>query len=78
MDRHPYRPGHFHFRVRAPGYQELVTQVFDSEDKYLNSDSVFAVKDSLIIDFKPAPSGADTQYVVDYDIRLNPLRDAAE
>jgi catechol 1,2-dioxygenase len=82
MDRHPYRPSHFHFRVRAPGYQELVTQVFDREDKYLDSDSVFAVKDSLVIDFKPAPAGADTKYVVDYDICLTPaqqqVRQAAE
>jgi catechol 1,2-dioxygenase len=82
MDRHPYRPSHFHFRVRAPGYQELVTQVFDREDKYLDSDSVFAVKESLIIDFKPAPSGADTKYVVNYDICLTPAqavtRQAAE
>jgi hypothetical protein len=28
------------------------------------------VKDSLIVDFKPAPAGADTKYVVDYDIHL--------
>lgn len=72
MDRHPYRPGHFHFRVRAPGHQELVTQVFDRESKYLDSDSVFAVKDSLIVDFKPAPAGANTQYIVEYDICLQP------
>jgi catechol 1,2-dioxygenase len=74
MDRHPFRPSHFHFRVRAPGYQELVTQVFDREDKYLESDSVFAVKDSLVIDFKPSPGGTDTKYVVDYDIRLAPMK----
>lgn len=74
MDRHPNRPGHFHFRVRAPGHQELVTQVFDRESKYIDSDSVFAVKESLIIDFKPAPEGTDTQYVVDYDIHLQPSK----
>ena len=70
MDRHPYRPSHFHFRVRAPSHQELVTQIFDREDKYVDNDSVFAVKDSLIVDFKPASAGADTKYVVDYDIHL--------
>lgn len=78
MDRHPYRPSHFHFRVRAPGYQELVTQVFDREDKYTDNDSVFAVKDALIIDFKPAPEGSDVEYVVDYDIRLTPAKQAEE
>lgn len=74
MDRHPYRPSHFHFRVRAPGYQELVTQIFDREDKYTENDSVFAVKDSLIVDYKPAPEGSDVKFVVDYDIRLSPAK----
>ena len=46
-----------------------MTQIFDPEDKYVENDSVFAVKD-LIVDFKPAPAEADTKYVVDYDIHL--------
>jgi catechol 1,2-dioxygenase len=74
MDRHPDRPAHIHFRVRAPGHQELVTQVYDRNNQYLETDSVFAVKDSLIIDFKPAPAGSDVQYVVDFDIRLTPAQ----
>jgi catechol 1,2-dioxygenase len=49
-----------------------VTQLFDRGDKYLESDSVFAVKDSLIVEFRPAPEGSDVKYVVDYDIRLVP------
>ena len=72
MDRHPYRPGHFHFRVRAPGHRELVTQVFDRSSEYIDGDSVFAVKDSLIVDLQPAPAGAQTQYVVEFDIGLQP------
>ena len=55
MDRHPYRPAHFHFRVRAPGYKDLTTQVFERGGQYTENDSVFAVKDSLMIEFKPAP-----------------------
>ena len=74
MDRHPYRPAHIHFRVRAPGHQELVTQVYDRDNQYLETDSVFAVKDSLILDFKPAPEGADVKYVADFDIRLTPAQ----
>jgi catechol 1,2-dioxygenase len=74
MDRHPYRPAHIHFRVRAPGHQELVTQVYDRDNQYLETDSVFAVKDSLIIGFKPAPAGSDVQYVADFDIRLTPAQ----
>jgi catechol 1,2-dioxygenase len=74
MDRHPYRPAHIHFRVRSPGHQELVTQVYDRDNQYLETDSVFAVKDSLIVDFTPAPAGSDVKYVVDFDIRLTPAQ----
>lgn len=78
MDRHPYRPAHLHLIVSAPGYQTLVTQIFDKEDKYLESDSVFAVKDSLIVEFRPTAAGSDVQYVVEHDICLTVAdRDAA-
>lgn len=50
--RHPYRPGHVHFMISAPGYQTLVTHIFDSTSKYLDSDTVFAVKDSLVVNFQ--------------------------
>ena len=46
--RHPWRPAHIHVIVRAPGYQTLVTHVFDRESRYLDSDTVFAVKPSLV------------------------------
>jgi len=48
LDRHPYRPAHIHFMVKADGYKDLVTHVFIDGDKYLQSDTVFAVKKSLI------------------------------
>ena len=48
LDRHPYRPAHIHFMVKADGYKDLVTHVFIDGDKYLESDTVFAVKKSLI------------------------------
>jgi protocatechuate 3,4-dioxygenase beta subunit len=50
-DRHPWRPAHVHFVISAPGYETLVTHIFDRTSKYLDSDTVFAVKDSLITDF---------------------------
>src|ERR1700760_1695507 len=46
--RHPYRPAHVHFMIGAPGCETLVTHVFLDGDKYLDSDVVFGVKDSLI------------------------------
>lgn len=49
--RHPYRPAHIHYMIKAEGYETLITHVFMSGDKYLDSDAVFAVKDSLVADF---------------------------
>jgi hydroxyquinol 1,2-dioxygenase len=50
--RHPWRPAHVHFMVSADGYEPVTTHVFESTDKYLKSDTVFGVKESLICDFK--------------------------
>ena len=48
MGRHPMRPAHMHAIVSAPGHQQVITHVFVEGDPYLDSDAVFAVKDSLI------------------------------
>ena len=48
LDRHPYRPAHVHFMVKANGYKDLVTHALIEGGKYLESDTVFAVKKSLI------------------------------
>jgi hydroxyquinol 1,2-dioxygenase len=55
--RHPYRPAHVHFMIGAPGYEKLVTHVFIDGDKYLDSDVVFGVKDSLIRPLEHRPAG---------------------
>jgi protocatechuate 3,4-dioxygenase beta subunit len=49
--RHPYRPAHIHFLVTAPGYRELTTHIFIGGSEYIESDAVFAVKESLVKDF---------------------------
>ena len=70
-DRHPMRPGHLHTVLSAPGYDTLVTHLFVRGDKYLDSDAVFGVKDSLIVDFKKSPSG---EYTAHYDFVLKPSK----
>ena len=69
--RHPWRPAHLHFMVKAPGYQTLVTHVFREMSDYLDSDAVFGVRQSLICDWKEQ---ADGSYLLDYDFVLNPVR----
>ena|SRR5579863_3599710 len=65
--RHPYRPAHVHFMISAPGFETLITHVFVDGDKYLDSDVVFGVKDSLIRELERRPAGAEAQgRVVDH------------
>jgi hydroxyquinol 1,2-dioxygenase len=49
--RHPWRPAHLHFRISAPGHATLVTHIFRDGDQYLDSDTVFGVRSSLIGQF---------------------------
>jgi hydroxyquinol 1,2-dioxygenase len=82
MGRHPYRPGHIHMIVSAPGYQSVATHLFVKDAPYLDSDAVFAVKDSLIVEFarhEPgrAPDGTLMElpfYTAEYDFRLAPMQ----
>jgi catechol 1,2-dioxygenase len=52
LGRHPFRPAHLHYIVRADGYKPLTTHIFDPEDPYIHTDAVFGVKESLLADFK--------------------------
>ncbi|MBZ6083650.1 6-chlorohydroxyquinol-1,2-dioxygenase [Streptomyces olivaceus] len=50
-ERHPYRPAHIHFIVAADGHRPLTTHVFVADSPHIDSDAVFAVKESLVVDF---------------------------
>ena len=49
--RHAFRPAHIHFIVTAPGHRPLTTHIFVAGSQYIESDTVFAVKKSLVADF---------------------------
>ncbi len=62
--RHPWRPAHLHFRIRAKGFQTLITHIFRDGDPYLDSDAAFGVRSSLIGNFEShapgnAPDGSE-------------------
>jgi len=63
-------------QLSAPGYKPLVTQIFDSRDEYLTNDSVFAVKDSLIVEFLPLEGNDKAEFQVPYDFKLATFEDA--
>jgi protocatechuate 3,4-dioxygenase beta subunit len=68
--RHPNRAAHTHFMVSAPGYHPLTTHLFDSESPYLDSDAVFGVRDSLIVEFRQREDG---RLGATFDIALTPV-----
>lgn len=78
--RHPWRPAHLHFKLTAPGYQPVITHLFVKGDRYLDSDAVFGVKDSLICEFPQhdediAPDGRRMTapwHSLEYDFVLDP------
>ena len=55
--RHPWRPSHLHFIVIAEGYRNLVTEVFAADDPYLDQDTVFGVREDLVMEYQPMAAG---------------------
>jgi hydroxyquinol 1,2-dioxygenase len=78
MGRHPYRPGHIHMIVSAPGHLPVTTHLFVADSQYLDSDAVFGMKESLVARFDRhlpgvSPDGERMEtpyYTVSYDFRL--------
>jgi len=79
--RSPMRASHLHLMVEADGYRTLVTHVFPRGDRYLDSDSVFGVRESLIVDVHqqipttPTPDGREVTGPwarIDVDLVLAP------
>ncbi|HEY6496149.1 MAG TPA: intradiol ring-cleavage dioxygenase [Trebonia sp.] len=78
--RHAFRPAHIHFIVNAPGHRDLTTHIFVAGSEFIESDTVFAVKKSLVVDFTEVNDEALAQrYGVkapfrhaDFDIVMQP------
>ena len=80
--RHPWRPSHLHFIVKAEGFRTLVTEVFPEDDPYLDQDTVFGVRDDLVMRYQTMPAGTfpdgfalsgtvdDAWLRVDFDLTL--------
>ncbi|WP_341368423.1 dioxygenase [Yoonia sp. BS5-3] len=82
--RHPWRPSHLHYIVTAPGYRSLVTEIFPDDDPYLDQDTVFGVRDDLVMTYVEKPASAfpegmelsgqvnDPFLHVEFDVKLAP------
>jgi protocatechuate 3,4-dioxygenase beta subunit len=71
LGRHPYRPAHMHFMVTAPRAQKLVTHIFVGDDRYIDSDTVFGVKKTLLAPFEQVSDGK-TMWRAPFDFVMAP------
>jgi hydroxyquinol 1,2-dioxygenase len=75
-----FRPAHVHFLLNVPGYEPLITHLFQENAPYLDSDVVFGVKRELIVTFTehapgPTPDGGQSDvawFEAVYDFVLQP------
>jgi hydroxyquinol 1,2-dioxygenase len=75
LGRHPWRPAHLHFLIEAPGHERLITHLFRQGDEYLDSDAVFGVRSSLVVEWVRHDGGSadgGPWYSLDHDFVLNP------
>jgi hydroxyquinol 1,2-dioxygenase len=75
-----FRPAHIHFLLNVPGYEPLITHLFQEGADYLDSDVVFGTKQELVVRFDerepgPTPDGGSTDrpwVEARYDFVLQP------
>lgn len=59
-------------QVLHEGHKPITTQIFDKDSDYLKDDSVFAVKDSLVVEFVPRKDDPKAGFELKYDISMAP------
>ena len=52
-----FRPAHVHFLINVPGYEPLITHLFEEGAQYLDSDVVFGTKQELVVRFEQREPG---------------------
>ena len=71
QSRHGFRPSHIHMLIGAEGYRELVTALYFGDDDHIDSDTVFGVSGSLVVNAVQDPASPIAGLrAVHYDFRL--------
>jgi hydroxyquinol 1,2-dioxygenase len=52
-----FRPAHVHFLINVPGYEPLITHLFQEGAEYLDTDVVFGTKEELVVRFEQREPG---------------------
>jgi catechol 1,2-dioxygenase/hydroxyquinol 1,2-dioxygenase len=80
LGRHPWRAAHIHFKVSAPEYTSLTTQIFMAGDPHLDSDTTFAVRSAIVQlqkheapDELTAHNQSKPFYTTEFDFVLKPV-----
>lgn len=76
LDRHPMRPAHIHLMVSHNDYKSVTTQIYPKDDPYVKTDTVFAVKPDLLVDFKPSEKDSKATLDLEYNVILCPKNTA--
>jgi protocatechuate 3,4-dioxygenase beta subunit len=71
-DRSPWRPAHIHLKITHDDYKPVVSQLYPKNDPHLVDDSVFAVKDDLVVEFPHLEGDPKATCELNYPIRLAP------
>jgi catechol 1,2-dioxygenase len=82
-ERHPNRPAHIHVIADAAGHRPLTTHVFVAGSPYLDSDTVFGVKQSLVREVRVVDDVRDAERygvanpfrLLEFDVVLDPVSD---
>lgn len=79
QSRHNMRPAHIHFMINKPGYKTQFSQVYSSDDPFLETDVQFAVTQALIGHYvlhtntpAPDPQVEGDWYSLDYTFVIEP------
>jgi catechol 1,2-dioxygenase/hydroxyquinol 1,2-dioxygenase len=80
LGRHPWRAAHIHFKVSAPKYTSLTSQIFIAGDPHLDSDTTFSVRSAIIhLQKHEAPDELKARhqnkpfYTAEFDFVLRPV-----
>ncbi|TFY82268.1 hypothetical protein EWM64_g1745 [Hericium alpestre] len=60
-NRHNMRAAHVHFWVKAPGFRELITQLYPDNNEWVTTDGVFGGKRSLVINLKRVDDKSESE-----------------
>ncbi|KAH7137047.1 cathecol 1,2-dioxygenase [Dactylonectria estremocensis] len=70
LGRHPYRPSHMHFMFDKQGFDPLITALYIKDSLYENSDAVFGVKASLVVQLESVDDVQARTYGVEEGTKL--------